>query len=77
MEIAFANDIGHFIVIYLDDIMVFSKTDEEHLAHLRRVFKKCRKFGISLNPKKKLFGLEEGKLLDHIISQDGIIIDPS
>ena len=45
--------------------------------HLRRVFEKCRRFGISLNPKKTLFGLEEGKLLGHIISKDGIRIDPS
>ena len=35
-----------------------------------------RKYGISLNPKKSLFGLEEGKLLGHIISKDGIRIDP-
>jgi hypothetical protein len=47
------------------------------LLHLRRVFEKCRKFGISLNPKKTLFGLEEGKLLGHIISKNGIKIDPS
>eukprot|EP00253_Pinus_taeda_P018517 PITA_18517 len=35
-----------------------------------------RKYGISLNPKNSLFGLEEGKLLGHIISKDGIKIDP-
>jgi hypothetical protein len=40
------------------------------------VFEKCRKFGILLNPKKTLFGLEEGKLLGNIISKDGIKIDP-
>ena len=37
---------------------------------------KCRKFGISLNQKKSNFSLEEGKLLGHIISKDGIKIDP-
>jgi hypothetical protein len=41
------------------------------------VFEKCIKFGISLNPKKTLFSLEEGKLLGHIISKDGIKIDPN
>ena len=41
------------------------------------MFLKCRKYGISLNPKKSLFGLEEGKLLGHIISKDGIRIDPT
>ena len=44
MDIAFADEIYHFIVIYLDNITVYSKTDEEHLAHLRRVFEKCRNF---------------------------------
>ena len=67
MEFTFADEMGHFIVIYLDDIIVFSKTNKEHLLHLRRVFEKCRRFGISLNPKKTLFGLQEGKLLGHII----------
>jgi hypothetical protein len=52
------------------------KSDEEHLQHLRQMFEKCRKFGISLNPKKTIFGLEEGKLLWHIISKYGIKIDP-
>ena len=47
------------------------------MDHLRHVFIKCRKFGISLNPKKSLFGLEEGKLLGHIISKEGIRIDPA
>ena len=77
MDIAFVDEIDHFIMIYLDEIIVYSKTDEEHLAHLRRVFEKCRRFGISLNPKKTLFGLEEGKLLGHIISKDVIRIDPN
>ena len=76
MDIAFAKEIHDFLVIYLDDLTPFSKSDQEHLNHLRQVFIKCRKYGISLNPKKSLFGLEEGKLLGHIISKDGIRIDP-
>jgi hypothetical protein len=77
MDIAFVEDIGKYIVIYLDDVTMYSQSDDEHLRHLRPVFEKCRKFGISLNPKKSLFGLEEGKLLGHIISKDGMNIDPS
>ena len=75
MEITFRKEIHDFLVIYLDDNTIFSISDNEHLDHLRQVFIKCRKFGISLNPKKNLFGLEEGKLLGHIISKEVIRID--
>ena len=76
MDNAFAGEIGKFVVIYMDDITVYSKSDKEHIHHLEKVFIKCRKFGISLNSKKSNFALEEGKLMGHIISKDGIKIDP-
>lgn len=75
MDIAFSKEKGKFVVIYLDDIIVFSKSDPDHLQHLRKVFHKCRKFGISLKPKKSHFFMEEGKLLGHIISERGIKIE--
>jgi len=77
MDIALAEEKDKFVVIYLDDITVFSKSDDEHIKHLEQVLKKCIKFGISLNPKKSNFSMDEGKLLGHIISKDGIKIDPS
>ena len=46
------------------------------MQHLEKLFLKCKKFDISLNPKKSNFALEESKLLGHIISKDGIKIDP-
>jgi hypothetical protein len=51
MDIAFLEEKARFVVIYLDDITMFSKNDEDHLENLKRVFQKCRKFGISLIPK--------------------------
>ena len=77
MDIAFSEERDKFVVIYLDDITLFSNSHEKHLQHLEIVFLKCMKFGISLNPKKSHFVLEEGKILGHIISKDGIRIDPS
>jgi hypothetical protein len=77
MDISFIGERDKFMVIFLDDITVFSKSDKEHREHLKRVFLKCRKFGLSLNPKKSLFSMKEGKLLGHIVSVEGIIIDPS
>eukprot|EP00253_Pinus_taeda_P010900 PITA_10900 len=76
MDITFSEEIHDFLVVYLDDLTPFSKSDQEHLKHLRQIFMTCRKYGISLNPKKSLFALEEGKLLGHIISKHGIRIDP-
>jgi ribonuclease HI len=77
MDIAFIGEKDKFVVIYLDDITVFSRSDKEHCYHLRKVFLKCRKFGLSLNPKKSLFSMKEGKLLGHIVSAEGVRIDPS
>lgn len=76
MDLAFANEKDVFLVVYLDDLTMFSKFDEEHMNHLKIVFQKCRKYCLSLNPKKRLFTMEEGKLLGNIISKDGIRIDP-
>jgi hypothetical protein len=75
MDITFIGEKDKFIVIYLGDIIVFSKFHDEHLKHLRQKFKKCRRYGISLNPNKSHFTMHEGKLLGHIVSEGGIEID--
>jgi hypothetical protein len=77
MDIAFIGEKDKFVVVYLDDITVFSKSDKEHCCHLRKVLLKCRSFGISLNPKKSLFAMQEGKLLGYIVMVEGVRIDPS
>jgi hypothetical protein len=77
MYIAFIGEKDKFVVIYLDDITIFSRSDREHCEHLKRVFLKWGKFGLSLNPKKSLFSMKEGKLLGHIVSAEGVRIDSS
>ena len=57
MDIAFHGLIGHSVVVYLDDITIFSKKREEHAFHLKQIFERCRKYGISLNPKKCVFAV--------------------
>ena len=52
MDIAFHGLISRSVVVYLDDVMIFSKKREEHAFHLKQIFERCRKYGISLNPKK-------------------------
>jgi len=72
MDITFADERDKFVVVYLDDIIVFSKSEFAHLKHLRTIFNKCRKFRVSLNLKKSHFTMKEGKLLGHIVSKEGI-----
>eukprot|EP00253_Pinus_taeda_P029070 PITA_29070 len=76
MDIAFVGDKDKFVLIYLDDITIYSSSHQTHLQHLKKVFSKCRRFGISVNPKKSQFTLEEGKLLGHVVSAAGVQIDP-
>jgi hypothetical protein len=76
MDISFVGEKDKFVLIYLNDITVFSRSHELHLQHLKMTFLKCRRYGISLNPKKSNFSLKEGKLLEHIVSADGVKIDP-
>jgi hypothetical protein len=76
MDVAFHGLINQFVVLYLDDITIFSKNKGDHLAHLRSILQRCCKYGISLNPKKSVFAVEQGKLLRFIVSNEGMIIDP-
>ena len=51
MDLDFVGLKDKFVLIYLDDLTVYSHNHHDHLQHLRRVFMKCMSFGISLNPK--------------------------
>jgi len=76
MDLAFIGKTYEFTAIYLDDLTVFSNSDENHLKNLNKVFDRCKKFGISINLRKSLFAVKEGKLLGNIISKEGVIIGP-
>jgi hypothetical protein len=76
MYFSFKELIGKIIEIYQDDLTIFSKERSDHVGHLRQVFERCRKYGISLNPAKSILGVDKGKLLSHIIAKDGVKIDP-
>src|SRR5271156_6433836 len=76
MDLSFNDMKKKIIGMYLDDLTVFSKKRVDHINDLRRVLQRCREDVISLNPKKSVFYVTEGKLLGHIVSQEGIRIDP-
>src|ERR1044072_3996257 len=64
------------IEVYVDDMIVKSDTEEEHIVHLRKLFERLRKYKLRLNPNKCTFGVRSGKLLGFIVSQRGIEVDP-
>ena len=59
-------------IIYLDDIIVFSKTPGEHIERLRSVFEKLSAVGLRLKPSKCEFFKSRITYLGHIVSKDGI-----
>ncbi|GFQ89354.1 retrovirus-related Pol polyprotein from transposon 297 [Trichonephila clavata] len=60
---------------YLDDIIVFSETFDDHLQRLRSVLKCLQDAGLILNP-KCMFGSRQIKILGHLVSEEGIMADP-
>ncbi|CAG2256181.1 Retrovirus-related Pol polyprotein from transposon gypsy,Retrovirus-related Pol polyprotein from transposon opus,Retrovirus-related Pol polyprotein from transposon 297,Retrovirus-related Pol polyprotein from transposon 412,Retrovirus-related Pol polyprotein from transposon 17.6 [Mytilus edulis] len=65
-----------FVLVYVDDILVFSRSFEEHLSHLEQVFTRLRDANLTLKPSKCVFAAKEVKYLGHIISKEGIKVDP-
>ena len=64
-------------LIYLDDIIIFSSTFEEHLERLQAVFKNLERHNLKLKPSKCEFFKECVTYLGHVVSADGIQTDPS
>ena len=69
--------IDDFCVVYLDDILVFSRTEEEHQAHLELVIERLRQVELYANPKKCEFFKTELEYLGFIIDKDGLRMDPA
>lgn len=77
LNILFTGLNWNICMIYVDDILIYSKTWEEHMVNLRKVFVTLRKGGISLKPSKCFFGCKRVEFLGHIITKDGLEMDPN
>ena len=66
-----------FAIVYLDNIIIFSRTSEEHLSHIRKVFIKLRLAKLSMKLSKCHFFSKEIQYLGHILSTKGICPLPS
>ncbi|MCO5602187.1 hypothetical protein L7F22_056315 [Adiantum nelumboides] len=65
------------VATFFDDMIVFSKTEAEHMEHLRAVFKMLQKERLVVNGKKSEFFMEEIRFLGHIVSKDTVRMDPA
>lgn len=75
MDSVFADIKWDSVFVYLDDIIVFSKTFEDHLKHLREVLSRARKVDLQFKIKKCFFAKEKLQYLGHTVSADGITPD--
>uniref|UniRef100_A0A2N9EQZ3 Uncharacterized protein n=1 Tax=Fagus sylvatica TaxID=28930 RepID=A0A2N9EQZ3_FAGSY len=77
MVTLFHDMIHHEIEVYVDDMIAKSRTAQDHLTDLRKLFQRLKKYQLRLNPNKCAFGVTSGKLLGFIVSGRGIEIDPA
>lgn len=77
MAKVFEKSLGDFVLIYLDDILILSKSADEHLDHLRSVLDTLRTHKLCAKMSKCKFMLQQVKYLGHILSPEGIQADPA
>jgi len=77
MNRVFAGQLNRFVCVYLDDILVYSRTEAEHIKHLRIVLDVLRRHDYKAKLAKCEFFKQELKFLGHIVSTGGIKPDPA
>ena len=76
MNRVFRPYVDQFVVVFIDDILVYSQDRESHDAHLRVVSETLRKEQLYAKLSKCEFWLNEVSFLGHIVSKEGIRVDP-
>ena len=76
MNQIFEEYLKKFVLVYIDDTNVYSRTWKQHLQHLKKVFQKIRESELKLKKEKCFFEMKEVKFLGHVIEKEGIKPDP-
>jgi hypothetical protein len=76
MNRMFKPFLDHFVVVFIDDILIYSKSKEDHERHLRLVLQVLKEKKLYAKLKKCEFWLDSVAFLGHVISKDGISVDP-
>ena len=72
----FAHQIGRNIQVYVDDMLVKSLCENDHLDELQETFNTHRSYNMKLNPSKCAFGVTTGKFLGFMVSQRSLEVNP-
>ena len=75
MNAIFHDFVEHFMQIYIDDIVIKSLSVNVHINHLRRSFKRMRKYGLKMNPLNYTFGVHARDFLGSVVHKKGIEIN--
>jgi hypothetical protein len=77
MNKVFMEELDRFVVVFIDDILIYSETVEEHEEHLRIVLERLRQQTICAKFNKCKFWMEKVTFLGHVLSTERIVVDPS
>ncbi|XP_073121038.1 uncharacterized protein [Henckelia pumila] len=76
MDKVFQGQLGRNVEVYVDDILVKSRTGRDFIPNLEETFNTLRKYGVKLNPAKCVFGVKSGKFLGFVVTERGIEVNP-
>jgi Reverse transcriptase (RNA-dependent DNA polymerase) len=68
--------IDEFLVVYMDDLLIFSNNEEDHMRHVEKVLMRLKKHELYVSPKKCLFMSTEMEFLGFIVGKNGLLVDP-
>ena len=77
MNTVFIEELDKFVMVFIDDILIYSKTDAKHVEHLRIVLGRLRDHQLYAKFSKCEFWLKEVAFLGHVLSENGVGVDPS
>jgi hypothetical protein len=76
MNKVFMDELDKFVVVFIDDILIYSKSIQEHEQHLRVVLEKLRIHKLYAKFSKCEFWLKKVAFLGHILTAEGVAVDP-
>ena len=77
MNSVFMPELDKFVVVFIDDILVYSENEQDHAEHLRVVLTRLREHQLYVKFSKCEFWLKKVPFLGHILSEEGIVVDPA